>query len=434
LLKGLLPPCYNALHLTGACTKSQTNFYIPDEYYVGYSYLFVHEKQPEWHSRSHIHARHPAFVYAQSPTNLHPRHYISNGTAYSTHMPKITFTAVHSITDLTSLASDSTHNALHYPHHSSPILPSQNANSNINHALTVPYIHPHLEMPVPPLHLPWYFGALCWSFSLAAAIMLYLPPKWTLCGGGRVSGRREEYKRHWFPYRTFALILMLCQSPCSFLADYVHMTNISLWHTIDRFIACIMMALELVKLIALCPYTRPPIYLLYLACCGGAVFCFMKSQKSQETLNVEGFVFWHCGWHCYPIACAVVYLVENFLNQRWGEYYAFECEAEREMKDCKYKRGEKGGILLSTIVMNNWNNLDDMLPKDQYEASNNDTTGGKEWEQIQTSVKAKRVVCHDGEIASSFTDTTNGMASPGLRRSSRIAGQKANIQREENLS
>ena len=214
------------------------------------------------------------------------------------------------------------------------------------------------------------------------------------------------------------------------------MTNISHWHTIDRFIACIMMVLEVVKLIVLRPYTRPLFYLMYLTCCGGAVFCFMKSQKSQETLNAEGFVFWHCGWHCYPIALAVVYLVENFLNQRWGEYYAFECEAEREMKDCryKYKRGEKGGILLSTIVMNYWNNLDEMPPKDQSEASDNDTTGGKEWGQIQESVKSKRVICHDGEIASSFTDTTNGMASPGLRRSRRIAGQMPKIQREDNLS
>ena len=122
------------------------------------------------------------------------------------------------------------------------------------------------------------------------------------------------------------------------------------------------MASELVKLIALRPYTRPLIYTLYLTCCAAAVFCFTKSQEAQETLNAEGFVFWHNGWHFYPIAEAMVYFIEILLNRRWGDYYSFECEVGDAKEECTYKRGERGGILLSTIAMS------------QLKSSNNDTS------------------------------------------------------------
>lgn len=310
-------------------TKSQTNFYIPDEYYPGYSYLFYDEDGFEVLAKDIRSAQRPAFVYAEEPNNLHTHHYHHTITN-SAHMPNTTSTLEHSSTNFISLAGDSMHNTGHHSIHAPSIFLPRNYDNSI-HPMTVPYIHPHLEIPVPPLHLPWYFGALCWSYSLAGALILYLPPKWATRGGGLVVGTSKNYRRHWFPYRAFALSLMICQSPCSFLADYVHMTNVSLWHATDRILACIMLSLELAKLVVLRPYTRPLIYIVYLACCGGAIFCFMKSQKAQETLNEEGFVFWHCGWHCYPIACSVVYLVENFLNWRWGEYYAFECEAKKQL-------------------------------------------------------------------------------------------------------
>ena len=49
------------------------------------------------------------------------------------------------------------------------------------------------------LHLPWYFGALCWSYALGGAMMFIVEPKWT-----RTSG---------FPYRLMAwsLILLQCE-------------------------------------------------------------------------------------------------------------------------------------------------------------------------------------------------------------------------------
>mmetsp|Transcript_27811 Transcript_27811/g.59103 ORF Transcript_27811/g.59103 Transcript_27811/m.59103 type:complete len:452 (-) Transcript_27811:185-1540(-) len=380
-------------------TKSHTNFYIPDEHYPGYSYLFDYAKQSQWHASerkaclpgnipSQVHTRHPAFVYAKEHNNLHSHHHAHNSSTFN-------------IANINFQARDPMRNTVHIsPGVSIPF--SQNAESNMNQPMTVPYIHPHLGMPVPPLHLPWYFGALCWSFSLGGVYMLYIPAKWALCGGGRVRGKEGQHRRHWFPYHMFALALLFVQSPLSFLADYVHMTNISAWHAVDRIIACLMLSIEIVKLLVMCQYTRPSIYLAYMACIGAAIFCFLKSQKSQQTLNTEGFVFWHCGWHCYPIACALVYSVENFLNRRWGEYYAFEREAEIETDEDI--GGTRGGISLSTTLMNYWNNAKEKQPNDQPDMSNNGTMERKKWKQIR---KTRR----DGKNGAPFTDITNTMSS-----------------------
>mmetsp|Transcript_3520 Transcript_3520/g.8973 ORF Transcript_3520/g.8973 Transcript_3520/m.8973 type:complete len:467 (-) Transcript_3520:228-1628(-) len=395
-------------------TKAQTNFYIPPEHYAGYSYLFEDGEQPGWHSfeneypqylihtHAHLKEHHhrPSFVYAEEPNNLHPHHY--DVYIHGTGHPSVYFTRDPS-------NNDSAYKLSHHSHHSTliPLLPI--ANINVSHIpMTVPYIHPNLDLPVPPLHLPWYFGALCWSFALAGIAMLYLPQKWALYGGRRLSGEKEAHRRHWFPYRAFAWTLILFQSPCSFLADYIHMTNISSWHTIDRFLACNMMSLELVKLISMRTYTRPLIYMLNLICCGVALFCFLKSQKSQQTLDGDGFVFWHCGWHCYPISASVVHMVEHFLNARWGEFNSFEPETESKREECA-KRGERVGILLSKIAMNRLKIFEETHPESQPEASDHDTTIQK-----QFTPKSK---------TSSHVTNTSGMASP-LRRSRRIAGQK----------
>ena len=68
-----------------------------------------------------------------------------------------------------------------------------------------PYIHPQLNLPVPQIQLPLYYGALCWSFTLAGVVMLSLPPNWTI---NQQDGKKT---RHWFPYRIFAWILILWQ-------------------------------------------------------------------------------------------------------------------------------------------------------------------------------------------------------------------------------
>lgn len=165
----------------------------------------------------------------------------------------------------------------------------------------------------------------------------YWLPRWTKHGGGVVNG---QYQRHWFPYRAFALILILIQGPCSFFADYVHMTNESLWHMVDRWLACTSMALHLGEIICIYRFTRPIIYALYVGCTAIAVINFLKSQHAQASLDTDAFIFWHNCWHCFPLTLIAVCWLENVLNRRFGEYYPFELQ-----------RGEKGGVLLSSIAI-----------------------------------------------------------------------------------
>ena len=145
--------------------KTRTNFYIPKDAYVGYSYL--NEELP--HNAQHHHRPH-LFVAAEP-----------------------TLEGLH---------------AHQWQQHQSQVFPSFNASddptlflSRLNHvkpsAITIPYIHPYLQRPVPPLILPKYFGALCFSFTFGGIMMLYWIPKWT--------------RGHWFPYRLFAWILILFQ-------------------------------------------------------------------------------------------------------------------------------------------------------------------------------------------------------------------------------
>ena len=57
------------------------------------------------------------------------------------------------------------------------------------------------------------------------------------------------------------------------------------------------------------------------------MFCFLQSQKSQQALDEDGFIFWHCGWHCYPIAACIIHIADHYLNRIWREYYPFdECD------------------------------------------------------------------------------------------------------------
>ena len=113
-----------------------------------------------------------------------------------------------------------------------------------------------------------------------------------------------------------------------------------------------MMCLELSKLLAMRRFTRPYIYMLYLVFVAMAVFSFLKSQKSQQTLNEDGFIFWHCAWHFYPIACCPLHIVEHYMNNQWGEYYSFE-EDEGEKMDCTRNDGDD----------NDGDNIPEMLAK-----------------------------------------------------------------------
>ncbi|KAL7477970.1 hypothetical protein ACHAW6_003755 [Cyclotella cf. meneghiniana] len=306
--------------------KSRTNFYIPPEAYAGYSYLNQVEIPPNQHV---FHG--PLFVQAHEPSSLHPHHPLQwpvyGDRGYNDRMsfdePLHTNSSIQ--IDETLAFLPNTRHQTHIIHPSSHI--------------TVPYIHPDLNMPVPPLELPWYFGALCFSFSLGGIMALHWTPKWA------------KRPRHWFPYNAFCWTLILLQGPCSFLADYVYMTHHSLWHMIDRFLACMLMLLEMLKFFVMRPYTRPVVYTLYLISVTMAMYCFMKSQESQRELNEDGFVFWHCGWHCYPLVSILVCWLENCLIRHYGDYHPFDDRALGEESGVRYMRGDAGGLLLSTIVM-----------------------------------------------------------------------------------
>lgn len=86
---------------------------------------------------------------------------------------------------------------------------SNSINNDAADATTImtcsPYIHPQLNVPVPQIQLPLYYGALCWSFTVAGVVMLSLPPNWTI---NQQDGKKT---RHSFPYRIFAWILILWQ-------------------------------------------------------------------------------------------------------------------------------------------------------------------------------------------------------------------------------
>ena len=339
--------------------KSKTIFYIPDEAYAGYSYLYedLRGSQPPpqgmgsnnnirqqqfYSSNPGEHRRRQAFVHAKDMSSgLHQHHHHFNH--YNRSIIMLNNNVYEKLPHVTNVTSTIIPPNVNYHTHL-PTLDSQQTSAPI----TVPYMHPELGLPIPPLHLPWFFGALCFSFTLGGIMMLYWTPMWTKIGGGCVDGK---YQRHWFPYRSFALSLILVQGPCSFLADYVHMTNTTLWHTVDRFLACANMALKLAELISMYRFPRPVIFASYIACTANAVFSFLNSQHSQSVLDTDGFIFWHNCWHCFPMTLIVVCWFENVLNRRWGQYYHFKNDDNDTVK-----RRESGGVLSSDIAMSS-NNL-----------------------------------------------------------------------------
>ena len=210
--------------------NAKTNFYIPPENYAGYSYLCDECKQSGWsarnikssfsyrcNTRSNCHGHHhSAFVHAEQLNSLNLHHHeIYSMRANTTLSPITIVTSVHSPPVSISLANDSFHGGLY--HHnttsSSTTAPHRGHNHKfVSTQMTVPYFHPNLELPVPPLRLPLYFGILCWSFAFAGVLMLRLPQKWTTHGGRSMhSNRQVKISRHWFPYRAFAWVLILWQ-------------------------------------------------------------------------------------------------------------------------------------------------------------------------------------------------------------------------------
>jgi len=87
------------------------------------------------------------------------------------------------------------------PFEISSALPSAASPDTVSQCLSTWLIKTHTHFHgSDDLHLPWYFGALCWSYAVGGMIMLVVEPRWT--------------KTSNFPYRCMAwmLILLQCES------------------------------------------------------------------------------------------------------------------------------------------------------------------------------------------------------------------------------
>jgi hypothetical protein len=171
------------------------------------------------------------------------------------------------------------------------------------------------------LQLPWYFGLLCWSYALAGLALLWMEPQWAKEPQMLLGGRQ-------YPYRKVAALLIMVQSPLSFLADYVHMTNDSYWHVVDRSMALPLMLIELVRVTLVTQqsiqYRQEPGRAMSLSLLGlqfaallFAAFSFANSQGAQASLHHDGFIFWHNCWHLYPLLATLITLYDFYACGGW---------------------------------------------------------------------------------------------------------------------
>ncbi len=97
------------------------------------------------------------------------------------------------------------------------------------------------------------------------------------------------------------------------------MTNDSIVHVVDRFMAVTNLTLQIWKITAISFYGRPKHFYCQLSAVTFAIFCFMNSQDAQEAQDMDGFVFWHNCWHIYPIVCICIEVTDFF--------YLGDCDA-----------------------------------------------------------------------------------------------------------
>jgi len=201
------------------------------------------------------------------------------------------------------------------------------------------------------LQLPWWMGLLCWSFTAAGLIMVWTEPSWvsrpivqlpipTTNGTRQPPGHYNapatisdtSVVQIYYPYRMVAWLILVIQSPLSFMADYVHMTNDSYWHVADRCFALPLMTMEVLKLVLMCreswrgymenktnPNAAMPLWLcmMYVAATAFAVFSFVQSTLAQDRLKRDEFVVWHNLWHAYPLVASSIVLFDFYACQGW---------------------------------------------------------------------------------------------------------------------
>lgn len=180
------------------------------------------------------------------------------------------------------------------------------------------------------LILPWWFGALCLTFSVSGVGMLMIRPKWSSQGQ--------------FPYTFYALMLIFVQGPLSFLADYVHMTHESNIHAIDRFVAVFLMSLETARIVFMSNKVNNSTMVFSVLAYLFALVSFLMSQIAQTKTSTSGFIFWHALWHTYPILAFSTLLFDKFVIG--------ELDAPRSNVMKSEMTPKKQGVeLLSSVVM-----------------------------------------------------------------------------------
>lgn len=165
------------------------------------------------------------------------------------------------------------------------------------------YEHPHFQ-------LPWYFGVMCFNYSLAGIFMIYIQkPKFM---------ENKACSSRFFPYYTYAYLLVFLQGPLSYLADYQNMDKSSLFHAVDRCLAIPLCTLEFVKITLILRYSKQTKIVLwaYSTAFLTAIFSFILSQVAQTQKNVVGFIFWHCLWHIYPLIAVMIVSIEHMTSRR----------------------------------------------------------------------------------------------------------------------
>lgn len=218
------------------------------------------------------------------------------------------------------------------------------------------------------LDLPIWFGVGCWHFALAGLVMVWTTVPQFMLESPSPSPLPLGLK---YPYYTVALLLILAQSPLSFLADYVHMTNDSYWHVVDRCMAVPLMGTEVLKFALMCHHCysnaaggattnigadvnnnsnnsnsninsngnkqstnsrntmHPGLVLGYGVAMVLAVFAFRQSTTAQSNLDRDAFVFWHYVWHAYPLVVSSIILFDFYVCDGWKRstrkyFYAVE--------------------------------------------------------------------------------------------------------------
>lgn len=194
------------------------------------------------------------------------------------------------------------------------------------------------------MNLSIWFGLFCFNYSLAGIMMLLTKPKWT-------------QKCRWFPYTSFALVLVFVQGPLSFLADYMHLTEDSVYTVVDRFMATFNMVLELWKILLMVWYNnggvgsgsrRPSTIVLYILLTIGAVISIMNSQHAQRMVDRDQFIFWHSIWHLYPLFGSIIIGMDHYTSTNTT---AFSSEEEDLDGDTTPPSKSSPPVLLSTYLM-----------------------------------------------------------------------------------